>query len=77
MAGKILNSNSEKKSKKNTANIRKKSGINAKASDKVRNPQKGPRTHLQYEHVISSLYLTTLILSCLSPGNLISFLGKV
>ena len=43
-------SNSEKKKKKKHKH-KKKSGINAKASDKVRYPQKWPHAHLQYEHV--------------------------
>ena len=41
---------SEKKSNKKHKH-KKKSGINAKASDKVRYPQKWPHAHLQYEHV--------------------------
>ena len=43
-------SDSEKKKKKKHKH-KKKSGINAKASDKVRYPQKWPHAHLQYEHV--------------------------
>ena len=41
---------SENKKKKKHKH-KKKSGINAKASDKVRYPQKWPHAHLQYEHV--------------------------
>ena len=45
-------SKSEKKSKKKHKHShRKKSGINAKASDKVKHPQKWSHAHLQYEHV--------------------------
>ena len=44
-------SNNEKKKKKKKHKHKKKSGIKAKASDKVRHPQKWPHAHLQYEHV--------------------------
>ena len=44
-------SKSEKKSKKKRCKHKKKSGINAKASDMFRHPQKWPHAHLQYEHV--------------------------
>lgn len=40
-----------KKKKKKKHKHKKKSGINAKASDKVRYPQKWPHSHLQYQHV--------------------------
>ena len=43
-------SENEKKKKKKHKH-KKKSGIKAKASDKVRHPQKWPHAHLQYEHV--------------------------
>ena len=38
----------KRKGKKHT---KKKSGINANASDRVKNPQKWPHSHLQFEHV--------------------------
>ena len=44
-------SNNEKKKKKKEHKHKKKSGIKAKASDKVRHPQKWPHVHLQYAHV--------------------------
>ena len=40
-----------KKKKKKQKHKKKKSGINAKASDHVKNPQKWPHSHLQFEYV--------------------------
>ena len=40
-----------KRRRRKNISIRKKSGNKAKASDKVRYPQKWPHVHLQYEHV--------------------------
>ena len=40
-----------KKKKKKQKHKKKKSGINAKASDRVKNPQKWPHSHLQFEYV--------------------------
>lgn len=44
-------SSCENEKKKKKHKHMKISGINAKASDKVRHPQKWPHAHLQYEHV--------------------------
>ena len=41
----------KKKQKHKKKKKKKKSGINAKASDRVRNPQKWPHSHLQFEYV--------------------------
>ena len=42
---------SDSKKKKQKHKKKKKPGINAKASDRVRNPQKWPHSHLQFEYV--------------------------
>ena len=42
---------SKKQKKKLKHSQKKKSGINAKASDKVKFPQRWPHAHLQFEHV--------------------------
>lgn len=45
------NSKSKKNKKHKSKKHKKKSGISAKASDKVKTPQKWPHAHLQYEYV--------------------------
>ena len=40
-----------KESKKKQKHKKKKSAVNAKASDRVRHPQKWPQSHLQFEYV--------------------------
>lgn len=45
------NSKSKKSKKQKSKKHKKKSGISAKASDKVKTPQKWPHAHLQYEYV--------------------------
>ena len=45
------NSKSKSKKKKLKSKKHKKSGINAKSSDKVKNPQRWPHAYLQYEYV--------------------------
>ena len=63
-------SKSEKKSKKKRSKHKKKSGINAKASDKVRHPQKWPHAHLQYEHVNKQVKFDDLDFKLFIAGKL-------
>ena len=52
-----------KKKKQKSKKHKKKSGISAKASDRVKTPQKLPDAHLQYEYVntVNISHLTSLI----------------
>ena len=62
-------SKSKKKSKKKHKH-KKRSGINAKASDKVRNPQKWPHAHLQFEHVNKQVKFDDLDFKLFVAGEL-------
>ena len=47
----VSDSKSIYKHKKTKSHLSKQSGISAKASDKVKFPQKRPHSHLQFKHV--------------------------
>ena len=61
---------SSKKKKKHKKHKSKKSGINAKASDRVKNPQKWPHSHLQFEHVNKQLKFDELNFQLFVAGEL-------
>ena len=58
----------KRKSKKSTK--RKKSGINANDSDRVKNPQKWPHSHLQFEHVNKQVKFDELNFQLFVAGEL-------
>ena len=61
---------SSKKKKKQKKHKKKKSGINAKASDRVKNPQKWPHSHLQFEHVNKQVKFDELNFQLFVAGEL-------
>lgn len=61
---------SNKKKKKQKKHKKKKSGINAKASDRVKNPQKWPHSHLQFEHVNKQVKFDELNFQLFVAGEL-------
>lgn len=60
----------EERKKKKKKNKRKKSGISAKASDKVKFPQEWPHAHLQYEYVNKQVKFEELNLKLFMAGEL-------
>lgn len=62
----ISTKNKDRKKKKYTL----KSGITAKASDRVRHPQKWPQAHLQYEHVSKHVQFKDLDFKLFIAGEL-------
>ena len=59
-----------RKRKKQKKYKKKKSGINAKASDRVNNPQKWPHSHLQFEHVNKQVKFDELNFQLFVAGEL-------
>ena len=51
-------------------NKKKKSGINAKASDRAKSPQKWPHSHLQFEHVNKQVKFDELNFQLFIAGEL-------
>ena len=63
-------SDSESIKKKKKHRKHKKSGINAKASDRVKNPQKWPHAHLQYEFVNKQMKFDELDMKMFIAGEM-------
>ena len=63
-------SNDKSSKKKKHKNKKKKSGINAKASDRVKNPQKWPHSHLQFEFVEKQVKYDQLNFQLFCAGEL-------
>ncbi|MEW8546061.1 MAG: hypothetical protein AB2693_21270, partial [Candidatus Thiodiazotropha sp.] len=61
---------SKKHKKKKKHSHKKKSGINAKASDKVKFPQRWPHAHLQFEHVNKQVKFDELDFKLFIAGEL-------
>ena len=60
----------QKQHKKKKKKKKKKSGINAKASDRVRNTQKWPHSHLQFENVNKQVKFDELDFKLFVAGEL-------
>lgn len=63
-------SDDQSKKKKKNKSKKKKSGINAKASDRVKHPQKWPQSHLQFEYVNKQVKFDELDFKLFVAGEL-------